>query len=218
MILGVLALARADSLDSDSAFGVRALDEETLKGPYNFYNGYLAKTSENRVRVVVEIPTGTNAKWEISKADGLLHWERKDGERRVVDYLGYPGNYGSVPRTLLSKDLGGDGDPLDVIILGPPYPRGSIVEAKVIGVLKMTDGGEKDHKLIGLSRNSPFQEVNNLADLEEKYPGVKRILETWFENYKGPGTIKSEGFADAKEAQELLNAAIEAFDKSQTFP
>ena len=44
---------------------------------------------------------------------------------REVKYLGYPGNYGMIPRTLLPKELGGDGDPLDVIVLGPAVERGS---------------------------------------------------------------------------------------------
>ena len=37
-------------------------------------------------------------------------WEFRDGKPRVVAYLGYPGNYGMIPRTLLPKEHGGDGD------------------------------------------------------------------------------------------------------------
>ena len=57
-------------------------------------------------------------------------WEFKDGKPRIVKYLGYPGNYGMVPKTLLPENLGGDGDPLDVIVLGPQVERGSVIKCK----------------------------------------------------------------------------------------
>lgn len=41
-----------------------------------------------------------------------MKWEFKKGKPRVVSYLGYPGNYGMIPKTLLSKESAGDGDPL----------------------------------------------------------------------------------------------------------
>ena len=74
---------------------------------------------------MIEIPTGTTAKWEVVKPSGELRWEFDQGRPRVVRYLGYPGNYGMIPRTLLPKEEGGDGDPLDVVVLGPAVPRGS---------------------------------------------------------------------------------------------
>ena len=38
---------------------------------------------------------------------------------RIINYLGYPANYGMIPETLLSRNNGGDGDPLDIVVLGP---------------------------------------------------------------------------------------------------
>jgi inorganic pyrophosphatase len=45
----------------------------------------------------------------------------------VVSFLGYPGNYGSIPRT---KEA--DGDPLDIIAVGPAVARGSVFPAKAL--------------------------------------------------------------------------------------
>jgi len=67
-----------------------------------------------------------------------------------------------IPQTLLSKENGGDGDPLDVIILGPSISRGSVVKAHLIGVLKLLDGGEQDDKLIAIIDNS-------IIDVEYEY-------------------------------------------------
>jgi len=55
----------------------------------------------------------------VKKPDGIMKWAFEDGKPRVIKYLAYPGNYGMIPRTLLPKELGGDGDPLDIIMLGP---------------------------------------------------------------------------------------------------
>jgi len=71
------------------------------------------KTVAGMINAVIEIPSGTVAKWEVEKSNGSLEWEVVNGKNRVVDYLGYPGNYGMIPQTLLPKELGGDGDPLD---------------------------------------------------------------------------------------------------------
>lgn len=162
------------------------------------------------IRAIVEIPTGTSAKWEVSKeAPNTLYWELKNDAPRIVNYLGYPGNYGAIPGTALPKELGGDGDPLDVIILGQAAPRGELVDVRLIGVLKMLDGGEQDDKLIAvLTENSPFAAIESMAQLDASYPGVSEIIGTWFANYKGPdGGMESQGFAEADVARQVFEAA-----------
>ncbi|NQX99071.1 MAG: inorganic diphosphatase, partial [Flavobacteriales bacterium] len=122
-----------------------------------------------------------------------------------------PGNYGMIPKTILPKKLGGDGDPLDVIVLGPPVNRGTVVKAKLIGVLKLLDNGEQDDKLIAVMTKTPFYNANSLNELDQQFNGVTRILETFFSNYKGPGQMKSLGLADEKEAKKVLKYAIEEY-------
>jgi len=187
--------------------GVVQKDAYTLVGPKNFLSGY-PPTVGDRVQAVVEIPTGYVDKWEVKNEDGLLHWDMKNGKPRKVKYLGYPCNYGMVPQTVLSKARGGDGDPLDILVLGEAVPRGSVVEVKVIGLFRMHDDGELDVKLVAVRENTPFAEVASIAELQEKFPGVTTIVETWFGNYKGPGVIKTEGFGDVDEATNILNGAV----------
>ncbi len=190
-------------------------DPYTVVGPKNYVTDYAAMNDDGTVNVVVEIPSGTNAKWEVSKADGVLRWEFKNGAPRVVKYLPYPGNYGMVPRTLLPKELGGDGDPLDVIVLGPAEPRGAIVKVHLIGVLKLLDGGEQDDKLLAIQDGGPLGEVKDIADLDGRFPGVTTIVETWFQSYKGPGVMESKGLAGPEVAREVLVAAAEAFEDAE---
>ncbi len=194
------------------------IDSSPLVGPKSFLTGYPAIDPEGNVHVVVEIPTGTTQKWEVDKNDGALHWEIRDGTRRVVQYLGYPGNYGMIPRTLLPEQQGGDGDPLDVLLLGDALPRGTIAKARVIGMLKMQDDGEQDDKLIAVNTESPLAASASIDDLEDRFPGVCDIVETWFRNYKGHGKIKTNGFVGPEQAQTVLHRATRAFEAESDRP
>ena len=137
----------------------------------------------------------------------------RDGRPRVVQYLAYPANYGMVPRTLLPKEMGGDGDPIDIVLLGAAVPRGSVVKARLIGVLRLVDRGEMDDKLLAVAQDSPLGSARDLDDLNASFPGVTTIIETWFTSYKGPGEMESGGFGGVDEARSVLDAAAAAFEQ-----
>jgi len=190
----------------------------SLAGPHDFLSGFAAVNDDGTVNVVIEIPAGTTAKWEVTKPEGRLERDVEDGRPRVVRYLGYPGNYGMVPRTLLPREKAGDGDPLDVIVLGEAVPRGSVVRAKIVGVLRLLDGGETDDKLLAVLEGSPLHEVDDLQELESSFAGVTTIVETWFENYKGSDAVKSSGFEGVGPAMKILEQARESFNQGQLRP
>ena len=200
-----------NGLAKEVASGLKYTDQYTLVGPKNFLKDIQPTNSDGTINVVIEIPTGTTAKWEVDKKDGSLKWEFKNGRPRIVKYLGYPGNYGMIPQTLLSEESGGDGDPLDVLVLGEYAPRGSVVKAKLIGVLKFLDGGEKDDKLLAVLAGTPFFEINSVRELDKKFDGASKIIEIWFANYKGPGKVESKGMNSVEEAKRVLNMAIKAY-------
>lgn len=165
------------------------------------------------INVVVEIPAGTIDKWEINKLSGVLEWERINPDSlRQVKYLPYPANYGFIPRTWLPALDGGDDDPLDVILLGASVQRGSVIESRVLGVIRILDRGEQDDKLIAVATDGPFWDVHTLEDLRTQYPGTVEILTTWLANYKGQGFVVIESVENELVAREILNAAIKWFD------
>jgi len=200
------------SSDGYDKIQIQYKSEYSLSSGLNYLRDIEPINSDGTVNVVVEIPTGTNEKWEVSKETGDIEWEFKKGKPRIVKFLGYPTNYGMIPRTLLSKDKGGDGDPLDVILIGSYIPRGNIVSGKVIGVLKMLDGGEIDDKLLMIQKDSPLYKANSVEELKEEFPGALSIIEKWFESYKGPGEIKTNGYGSVFEAENVLNQAILDFE------
>jgi inorganic pyrophosphatase len=173
-------------------------------------------TANGDVNAIIEIPAGTLDKWELDKKTGKISWELIDNQPRVVNYIGYPGNYGMIPRTLLSKENGGDGDPLDILVLGAPEERGQVLKCKLIGVLYLQDRGEQDDKLIAVSIDSPMYGVNSIAELNNQFKGVTDIIQLWFSNYKGPGKMESKGFGNKEVARNILTQAIHEYQFNKT--
>lgn len=165
------------------------------------------------VKMLVEIPAGTVEKYELNKKNNQLVMDSINGKPRLIDYLGYPANYGMIPKTLLPEEKGGDGDPLDVITIGPQAQRGALIDCKIIGVLKLTDNGEQDDKLIALGKNSTLSSINTIEELKRNYPGILEIIETWFTNYKGKGKMKSNGFHEKNAALDIYKMAQEEYLK-----
>ena len=63
-----------------------------------------AKNEDESYNAIIEIPSGTNQKWEISDDYKYLELEFKNGYPRIIKYLGYPANYGFIPNTKLRLD------------------------------------------------------------------------------------------------------------------
>tara|TARA_B100000579_G_C22641352_1_gene761634 strand:+ start:58 stop:669 length:612 start_codon:yes stop_codon:yes gene_type:complete len=140
----------------------------------------------NLVKMLVEIPAGTLEKWEYNQLTKLIERDIKNGKPRTIHYLGYPANYGIILNTFSPIEQGGDGDPLDVFLLGPPLNKGAIQEVKIIGYIEMLDEQESDNKFIAVSNNDDlFGEINDISELQIKYPDLILIIKTWLKNYKG---------------------------------
>lgn len=102
------------------------------------------------VRALIEIPTGSKAKYELDKESGLIKLDRV-----LFSAVHYPANYGFIPMT-----YGGDFDPLDILVIcSVEIEVMALVDAKVIGVMRMSDQGEADDKVIAVALND--QSVNH---------------------------------------------------------
>ena len=139
---------------------------------YSLLDDIPSFSEDGFVNALIEIPAGTLEKWEFDKSSKRIEFELIDNKPRIIKYIGYPGNYGMIPGTLVSKEKGGDGDPLDIIVLGPPADRGQVLKCKIIGILYLLDNGEQDDKLIAVSQDSPLYEVNDINELNKLYIGI----------------------------------------------
>ena len=164
--------------------------------PYRDSNGFY--------QMVVEIPAGTNEKWQTDSVTGRFYHDQIQGIPRIINFLPYPMNYGMVPQTLLSREKGGDGDPTDIITLAPAQARGSVNQVRIIGALRLSERGETDTKIMAILPHGPFQDVNDLPELLMHYPGTVEIIRLWFEGYKGPGSFLFQGYANRQESEEIV--------------
>lgn len=156
------------------------------------------------VNGIIEIPKGTRAKYELDKESGLLLLDRV-----LYSSVYYPANYGFIPQTYCD-----DKDPLDILVLSQidVVPL-CIVPAKVVGVMRMLDGGEADDKIIAVAAGDPS--VNHMNDISELPKHFISEMRNFFEDYKKleNKTVKVEEFENAKVAQEILQKAIEDYNK-----
>lgn len=191
-----------------SACGNRGGVEHTVNNTTNYLRDIAAFTTDSLVNVVIEIPAGTNQKWELNKETGRIEWERVTPDSlRIIDYLAYPANYGFVPQTLLPETTGGDGDPVDVFVLGPAIARGIIVSVRIVGIIHMLDDDEMDSKLLAVSAENEGLHAETFQMLVSKYPGVLEILQIWLSNYKGQGRIEILSVQDEEHAYRFLEKA-----------
>jgi len=206
--------AGADTTCPVIAPGLRRTSPDTLLATENLYTTAPATAGSLFTHAVVEIPAGTSEKWEVTEGGRSLAIERVDGARRRIAYLPYPANYGFIPNTRSDPQAGGDGDPVDIVILGPALPCGAAIRARLLGVLRLLDDGERDDKILAVSPGSPLAGVTGIDDLQRRYPGILEILETWFLRYEGPGN-RSRGFGDAGEAWSMVEEAARSDDDSE---
>ena len=151
------------------------------------------------VRMVVEIPAGTNHKIEYFPTTQRFQTDTVDGGRdRIINFLPYPGNYGYIPSTLMDESRGGDGDALDILCISESVPTGTVLEVLPIATLLLRDRGEIDTKIIAVPANEADRvlKTDRFVDFLTQYDGAKRIIQDWFLNYKGIGVVQLDGWRD----------------------
>ena len=165
------------------------------------------KTGDNApefVNAIIEIPTGSRTKYELDKETGMIKLDRV-----LYSAVYYPGNYGFIPRTYCD-----DKDPLDIIVLSQvEIVPGCLVEAKVIGVMQMLDGGEKDDKIIAVLNGD--MSVSHLDDINDVPEHFRRELKNFFEDYKKleNKTVIVEEFQNKQKPIEIIQNAIIDYKK-----
>lgn len=158
----------------------------------------VAPGTRDEMNVIIEIPRGSQNKYEIDKKTGLIALDRVLHTAQT-----YPFDYGFVPQTLWD-----DGDALDVILLTTnPLAPGVLVRARPIAILPMVDGGDPDEKIIAVPASDPrFNDTKDLADLNKHL--LKEIAH-FFLTYK-----KLQNKEVALGEFEGSEKAKEAFDRS----
>jgi inorganic pyrophosphatase len=161
------------------------------------------KNLPSDINVVIEIPANsTPVKYEVDKETGALFVDRF-----MSTAMFYPANYGYIPQTLSE-----DGDPVDVLVVTPyPLLAGSVIRARPVGVLKMTDEAGNDAKLLAVPVSKLCKDYDNVTSYQDLTPGLIKSIEHFFEHYKDLEAgkwVKVDGWADVDAAHQEIEASV----------
>lgn len=166
------------------------------------------------------VPTDT-VKYEVDKRSGYLKIDRPQKYSNVI-----PALYGFLPQTYCGKlvgeycmkktdrkDILGDGDPLDIVVLTEKaITHGDILaQAIPIGGFRMIDGCEADDKIISvLSNDATYGQITDITELPTI---ITDRLKHYFLTYKDiPGkeaaNTEITHVYNNKEAKEVIEAAM----------
>jgi inorganic pyrophosphatase len=162
----------------------------------------------DEINVIIEIPANSSpVKYEFDKETNSLIVDRF-----MSSPMFYPANYGFVPQTLSD-----DGDPADVLVITPyPLVHNCVITARPVGVLRMTDDGGVDAKILAVPIDKLSPSQSDIRDIDDVSQLLKDQIEHFFDNYKDLEKgkwVKLDGWGDAAEAKRELVASFEAFKK-----
>ncbi|MFO0917121.1 MAG: inorganic diphosphatase [Planctomycetaceae bacterium] len=152
--------------------------------------------------VVIEIPRGSNVKYELDKQTGLLKLDRM-----LHSAVYYPANYGFIPQTLAEDD-----DPLDVLVLcQEPVDPLTLVAARAIGLMTMVDSGKRDHKILAVATHDP--EFNSFLEADELPVHRLAMIRRFFQDYKTleGKSVEVDELSPAETSIPIIRDALERY-------
>ena len=163
------------------------------------------KNPPEDIYVVVEIPKGSPVKYELDKESGAVFVDRV-----LYTAMYYPFNYGFIPNTLAE-----DGDPVDVLVIGEwSVVPGSVLRARVIGMLEMEDESGVDAKVIAVPHEKIDPTYKDIVEISDLATAVLNKIKHFFERYKElePGKwVKVKEFKGKEAALEEVKKGIENY-------
>ena len=164
----------------------------------------LGDEAPKEFNTIVEIPSGSNNKYEVDKETGLIKLDRAN-----YSAAAYPFDYGFAPRTLWD-----DGDPLDVVLLTTyPLHPGILVAVRPVAGIDMIDSGDGDYKVIAVPVDDKrWDDVNNLADINKH---SLKEFQHFFETYKAlkgkPAPVEIRGIDDKAKALAAIERSMKLY-------
>lgn len=162
-------------------------------------------SNPDKINALIEIPNGSNIKYEIDKDSGAVVVDRI-----LYSAMYYPANYGFVPNTLAD-----DGDPADILVINEnAFQAGSVIACRLIGVLVMEDEAGMDEKLVAVPVTKIDPTYDDVQSLDDLPKATLNKIKNFFETYKmlEPNKwVKVKDFQGKEAAQKMLQKAIDAY-------
>ena len=196
--------------------------KKLISKPHPWHGIPIGKDAPNKVTAFIEMVPSDTCKYEIDKETGYLMIDRPQKFSNII-----PALYGFVPKTYcgpktakfcsekINREVSGDCDPLDICVFTErEITHGNIlVEAKVIGGMRMIDGGEADDKIIAVLAQD---EVYDFDDIKDAPLRLINRLKHYFLTYKqipGEEAPKCEitHVYGAEEAKKVIELSVEDY-------
>lgn len=179
----------------------------------------------NKVMTFIEVVPTDTMKYEIDKDSGYVIIDRPQKFSN-----NFPALYGFIPKTYCAekvaefsgakagiKDLEGDHDPLDIVVLTDRHiPHADLLATAIpIGGFRMIDGGEADDKIIAvLEDDQSYGSFTEISDCPK--PLLDRIMHYFLTYKEAPGKGKPEieitHTYGAEEAKEVILKSMEDYN------
>jgi inorganic pyrophosphatase len=167
------------------------------------------KQTPDQCIVMVEIPKGSNIKYEYDTESGFIVVDRK-----LFTAMYYPCNYGFILNTLEK-----DGDPIDVLVLGEtPFVPLSLIKVVPIGVLKTEDEEGHDSKIVAIPTSKIDPSFSTVSDIKDVPQHLKEQIKHFFEHYKELEKgkfVKILGWEGRQSAIKKISDSINSFIKQK---
>ena len=157
--------------------------------------------ADGTVNGYIEIPRGERRKFEFD----MRHNQRAIDRVMPRSIGGYPVNYGFVPQTVSY-----DGDPFDILVLGPPLAGGALTRGTIVGVMHMEDEKGLDSKVVVSPVGRNGRPLHTLTDTD------RRRIGEYFKHYKDhePGKFsRVPGWGTAAEGRAFVDTTHAFFLK-----
>jgi inorganic pyrophosphatase len=167
------------------------------------------KNPPDEINVVIEIPKGSNIKYEIDSETRALFVDRI-----LSTSMSYPCNYGFIPKT---KEE--DGDPVDVFVLSnDPLVTMSIIRCQPVGVLLTEDQNGQDSKIIAIPITKIDPDFSSVTDLTNIPEHTLSQLKHFIEHHKDLEEGKYamiKGLEREEVAKKKISESIEKYNKNR---
>jgi inorganic pyrophosphatase len=131
---------------------------------------------DKTIQVIIETPKGSRNKYAFDQKARVFELKKV-----LPAGMGFPYDFGFVPST-----LGGDGDPLDVLVLmdEPAFP-GCVLKCRLVGIIEGQQSSkkktERNDRIVAIEQdNHSYASVKHIDDLGKEFA---RELEDFFVNY-----------------------------------
>jgi inorganic pyrophosphatase len=143
--------------------------EQSSSHTTHLWRDTVPRNPDGTVNAYIEIARGDRRKWEYD-----MRQNARAIDRVMPKQLGgYPVNYRFVPQTISY-----DGDPFDVLVLGPSLPAGRLVRGVIVGLMHMEDEKGLDSKVVLSPVARDGRATHRLT------PSDERRIGDYFKRYK----------------------------------